>query len=66
MKYIVWIISAINVYLGLRNFLNVIHVLQTSKYSRTATAVFAILFLGMGIGGFTFPSQNIMTNWLSL
>lgn len=26
--------------------------LQTSKYSRTATALFAVLFLGMGIAGY--------------
>ena len=52
MKYFVWIISSINVYLGFINFLNVIHVLQSSKYSKTATVVFAILFLGMGIIGF--------------
>ncbi len=52
MKYISWIIASINIYSGLRNFLNVNHVLQTSKYSRRATVVFAILFLGMGIGAF--------------
>ena len=54
MKFIVWLISAINVYLGLRGLLNVIGVLQTSKYSQTATVVFTILFLGMGIAGFYF------------
>ena len=51
MKYFIWIISLINIYLGLRNFLNVIHVLNSSKYSKTSTAVFAVLFLGMGIAG---------------
>lgn len=51
MKYVIWIISALNIYLGGRNFLNVIGVLQDSKYSQTATTVFAILFLGMGIAG---------------
>lgn len=54
MKYFAWIIAAINIYLGLRAFLNVVHVLHTSKYSPTATTIFAILFLGMGIGGFYF------------
>lgn len=58
MRYIIWILSSINVYLGLRCFLNAIHVLQTSKYSQTATVIFAILFLGMGIGGFYLAAVN--------
>ena len=51
MKYIVWIISSVNIYLGLLSFLNAIHVLNTSKYSQTATVLFAILFLLMGGAG---------------
>ena len=51
MKIIVVIISALNLYLGIRYLLNVVNILQTSKYSQTATVVFAILFLGMGIAG---------------
>jgi hypothetical protein len=51
MKFFVWIIIAINIYFGLDAFLSAIGVLQSSKYSRTATIVFALLFLGMGIGG---------------
>ena len=51
MNYFIWILSAINIYFGLKNFLNAIHVLQDSKYSQNSTVVFAILFLGMGIGG---------------
>ncbi|MBS1598169.1 MAG: hypothetical protein JST75_08075 [Bacteroidetes bacterium] len=59
MKFIVLLISTLNAYLGLRFFLNVIDILQTTKYSKTATAVFAILFLGMGIAGFYFSlSKN--------
>lgn len=54
MKYFVWLISALNVYLGLRCFLNAIHVLHTSKYSQGTTWVFAILFLGLGAAGFYF------------
>jgi len=54
MKFLVWLISALNVYLGLRCFLNAIHVLQTSKYSQTTTVIFAILFLGLGAAGFYF------------
>ena len=51
MKYIIWIISSVNIYVGLRSFLNAIHVLNTSKYSQTATVLFAILFLTMGGAG---------------
>jgi hypothetical protein len=54
MKFIIWILSAINIYLGIINFLNAIHVLQDSKYSQSATTVFAVLFLGMGITGLYF------------
>jgi hypothetical protein len=52
MKFLAWLISAVNVYFGLRNFLNAIHVLQTAKYSQTTTVIFAILFLGLGAAGF--------------
>lgn len=40
MKFLVWIVSILNIYLGIRSFLNVINVLQDSKYSQGATAVF--------------------------
>lgn len=52
MKYLVWLISAVNGYLGLRALLNAIGVLQTSKYSQATTVIFAILFLGLGAAGF--------------
>jgi len=52
MKYFVWLVSAVNVYLGLRAFLNAIGVLQTSKYSQATTVIFAFLFLGLGAAGF--------------
>ena len=52
MKPVVWLISALNLYIGLRCFLNAVHVLHTSKYSQTATTIFAVLFLGMGAAGF--------------
>jgi len=56
MRYIVWLISGVNVYFGLRCFLNVIHVLHTTKYSQGATTIFAILFLGLGGAGFYFTT----------
>jgi hypothetical protein len=43
--------SAGNLYLGARFFLNVVGLLQTTKYGPVATAVFAVLFLVLGIGG---------------
>ena len=46
--------SALNIYIGMRFFLNVIHVLDTSKYSKSATLIYAILFLGLGILGLYF------------
>ena len=52
MKYLVWLISAVNLWFGGRSFLNAIHVLQTSKYSQRTTVIFAVLFLGLGIAGF--------------
>lgn len=60
MKILISILSLINLYLGGKNFLNVIGVLQDSKYSRGATLVFAILFLSMGILAlyFAFIKQN--------
>jgi len=46
--------SALNLYLGLRCFLNAIHVLHTAKYSQTTTVIFAILFLAFGAAGLYF------------
>jgi hypothetical protein len=56
MKILVWLLSAVNLYLGFRAFLNVIGVLQTSKYSQATTAIFAVLFLGLGVAGFYFSA----------
>lgn len=52
MKYLVWLLSAINLWFGGRAFLNAIHVLQTSKYSQATTVIFAVLFLSLGAAGF--------------
>lgn len=41
-------------YFGINCVLNVMHILHNSKYSESATKVFAVLFLCMGIGGFYF------------
>ena len=66
MKFLVWLICAVNVYLGLRCFLNAIHVLHTSKYSQTTTVIFAVLFLGLGAAGFYFSilRPNMKLAWL--
>ena len=52
MTYLVWLLSAANLWFGGRSFLNAIHVLQTSKYSQRTTVIFAVLFLGLGAAGF--------------
>ncbi|HRH58208.1 MAG TPA: hypothetical protein PLS10_11175 [Chitinophagales bacterium] len=54
MKIVTGIITIINLYFGSRNLLNVLHVLDDSKYSPVSTAIFAVLFLGMGIACFYF------------
>jgi hypothetical protein len=58
MKFFTWAIVAINIYFGIYFFLNVVRVLRSSKYSKTATLVFAILFLCMGAGGLYFLLVN--------
>ena len=52
MKYLVWVLSAINLWFGGRSLLNAIGVLQTSKYSQATTWIFALLFLALGVAGF--------------
>lgn len=61
MKVLTCILSFLNLYIGGNNFLNAIHVLHTSKYSQTATVVYAILFLGMAAAGlyFAFIKHNL-------
>lgn len=46
MKIVALLISALNLFLGTRCLLNVVGVLQTSKYAPATTAIFACLFLG--------------------
>lgn len=40
--------------IGIRFFLNVIGVLDTTKYSMKATALYAIIFTGLAAAGFYF------------
>lgn len=54
MKYFIWFISSIDLYFGIHGLLNAMNILHNSKYSQSATKVFAALFLLMGIGGFYF------------
>lgn len=68
-KILSGIISLVNGYIGLRFFLNVIHVLNTSKYSKTATAIYAVLFLAMGALGLYFSfvkGENKMALWIGI
>ncbi len=59
MKYFAWILCFINAYFGSYYFLNAVYILQSSKYSETATIVFAISFLIMCAAGFYFSFIKI-------
>ena len=59
MKYLVWIISSINILFGFNCLLNVLHILQNSKYSQGSTKVFAVIFLLMAAGGFYFSTVKV-------
>ncbi len=68
-RILIGLISFINLYIGIRFFLNVIHVLNTTKYSKTATAIYAILFLAMGALGLYFcflRSENKIALWIGI
>lgn len=54
LKIIAVLILGFNSYIGLRFLLNVFHILQTTKYSKTATLVYAIIFLCLAVVGFYF------------
>lgn len=60
---------SLDAYLGARFLLNVLQILQTSKYSKTATFIYAFLFLGLAIWGFyvLFVKENIKLGlWISI
>lgn len=50
-KIFAWLFVAFNLYMGGDFFLNAIGVLQTSKYSASATWIYAIVLLLMGGAG---------------
>ncbi len=52
MKYFIWLLSSINLYFGFYFLLNVLNILQSSKYGKGATLVMALLLLTMGFGAF--------------
>lgn len=69
MKIFISILSLVNIYIGSRCFLNVINVLQTTKYSKVGTLVFAILFLCMGFLSLYFcflKSNNKAALWIGI
>jgi hypothetical protein len=68
-KILVLAISALNLFLGTRCLLNVVGVLQTSKYAPATTALFAVLFLGFAAASiwFAFWGGNLkLALWLSV
>jgi hypothetical protein len=50
MKWLAWLITLFNIYFGLYFLLNALNILSSSKYSQTATIVFAVLFTLMAAG----------------
>lgn len=66
MLFLAWAVTAVNIYFGLRFLLNAVHILHTSKYSKTSTIVFAILFLSMGAGSAWLLLTSAGTNFTLL
>jgi hypothetical protein len=59
----------IDAYIGVRFLLNVLQILQTSKYSQTATLVYAIVFIGLAVAGLyvLFGKNNLkLSLWISI
>jgi len=69
LKFIAVSLLCIDGYLGIRFLLNVLGILQTSKYSPMATAVYAIVFIGLALAGFyvLFEKGNLkLSLWISV
>jgi hypothetical protein len=69
LKILSIILLGLDAYLGVRFLLNVLNILQTSKYSPTATFTYAILFLGLAIAGFYFlfiKNDLKVSLWISM
>jgi hypothetical protein len=49
MRYVVYILSVINLYAGARFLLNALGILQTSKYSQGSNVFFAITLITAGV-----------------
>ncbi len=59
----------LDAYLGVRFLLNVFRILQTSKYSQSATLIYAIVFIGLSVVGFyvLFGKNNLkLSLWISI
>ena len=69
MKVIAGLLLLLDAYIGIRFLLNVIGILQTTKYSKNATVVYAILFTGLAMVGIYFlfikPDKQIAL-WISI
>jgi hypothetical protein len=69
LKILCVIFLAADLYIGTRFLLNIVGILDTSKYGRAATALYAVLFLALGLTGgyylFFTPQLNLAV-WLSL
>jgi hypothetical protein len=59
----------VDAYMGVRFLLNVLNILQTSKYSPTATFIYAVIFIGLASFGFytLFVQHNLkLSLWISV
>jgi hypothetical protein len=59
----------IDAYIGVRFLLNVFQILQTTKYSQTATLIYAIVFIGLAAFGLyvLFGKNNLkLSLWISI
>lgn len=69
LKLIAIMLAGLNGYLGCRFFLNVIGVLQTSKYGSAATLIYAILFMGLSAAAYVVLYKHgsvALSCWLGL
>jgi uncharacterized membrane protein len=69
LKLISVCLLCLDAYLGVRFLLNVLQILQTSKYSQSATLIYAIVFIGLAGAGFyfLFGKDNVkLSLWISI
>lgn len=69
LKFLSIALLSLDAYIGTRFLLNVLQILQTSKYSKTATLIYAIVFLGLALFGYytLFVKNDLrLSLWISV